>query len=157
LIVTAPTCAVWLFNSCHAAQRMPRNSARSVQRFVRLVVMNVPSTKRIIVNSAPKLVLHAHKSAGTWPRRRRSRLVEDSRYLEQIEPARRRRRQYGCTNSESLCGRCDPPNCSASLPSFVDISLFSRQAFHRIGSFDGDMMLFLGAWLSSYFIVATNA
>ena len=57
-----------------AVQLMSRGSAYAArfcarwQRFVRRVVMNVPSTKRSIVSSAPRSVMRAHKNAGTWRR-----------------------------------------------------------------------------------------
>ena len=50
------------------APRMPRNSARSVRRFVRRVGMNAPNTKRSIVSNAQKPVMHAQKNAGKWRR-----------------------------------------------------------------------------------------
>jgi hypothetical protein len=68
LIGTAPIFAVWPLNSCHAAQRMRRNSARYALRFVRHAAMNAPNIKRSIVSNALKPVTSALKNAGTWQR-----------------------------------------------------------------------------------------
>jgi hypothetical protein len=65
---TAPIFAVWPLNSCHAAQRLPRNSARYVPTFVRRAVMNAPNIKMSIVSNARKPVTSARKNAGTWQR-----------------------------------------------------------------------------------------
>ena len=70
LVRTAPICAVWPLNSCHAAQRMPRNSAHYALTFVRRAVMNAPNVKMSIVSHARKPVTSARKNAGTWQRHR---------------------------------------------------------------------------------------
>jgi len=68
LIEIAPIFAVWPLNSCHAAQRIQRKSARYALKFVRRAVMNAPNTKWSIVSNAPKPAINALKNAGKWQR-----------------------------------------------------------------------------------------
>jgi hypothetical protein len=84
--VTAPIFAVWPLNSCHAAQRMPRNSARYALRFVRRAVMNAPNTKWSIVSNALKPVTSVLKNAGKWQRNNNDHPLPMTT-AQQVEPS----------------------------------------------------------------------
>jgi hypothetical protein len=68
LIGIAPIFAVWPLNSCHAAHRIQRKSARYALKFVRRAVMSAPNTKWSIVSNAPKPAINVSKNAGKWQR-----------------------------------------------------------------------------------------